>query len=129
MVTPATSMFNNTQSRILLIMMIFSACLLQPTAASYGYGGNNGDWDCPACGAVGCFGSKPNCFKCGAPNPSSAKPNRRPGDWDCPSCGAMVFGSKSECFKCGEPKPNNSRRRLFGNKHLMERLVRLEASD
>jgi len=34
-------------------------------------GGRLPDWDCPACGARDCFGSKPKCFKCGAPNPAT----------------------------------------------------------
>lgn len=81
-------------------------------------GGRPPDWDCPQCGATGVYGSKPNCFKCGAPNPGmpGAKQqdrggfrggNSRPPDWDCPQCGATgCFGSKPTCFRCGAPNPN-----------------------
>jgi len=84
-------------------------------------GGRPPDWDCPQCGATGVYGSKPNCFKCGAPNPGipGAKQqdrggfrggnggNSRPPDWDCAQCGATgCFGSKPTCFRCGAPNPN-----------------------
>jgi len=68
------------------------------------------DWDCAECGATGCFGSKPTCFKCGAANPHAGAENpakkRRLDDWECPNteCGASVFGSKAECYKCGTPR-------------------------
>merc|ERR1719457_442398 len=82
-------------------------------------GGRPPDWDCPQCGATGCYGSKPNCFKCGAPNPGMPGARQtqpqggrgsggRPPDWDCMECGAKgCFGSKPTCFRCGAPNPNS----------------------
>jgi hypothetical protein len=35
----------------------------------FGNESRNPDWDCK-CGAMGCFGSKSTCYKCGALNPN-----------------------------------------------------------
>jgi len=59
------------------------------------------DWDCKACGAKGCFGSRSTCYKCGGLNPA----RRREGDWDCPSCKAHCFAGRTNCFKCGTQNP------------------------
>lgn len=60
------------------------------------------DWDCPACGTTGNFGSRATCFKCGEKNP--AWKGEVPQDWPC-ACGASNFPSRSSCYKCGEAKP------------------------
>lgn len=71
----------------------------------------HGDWECTNCHAA-VFGSKENCFRCGAPRPAGApapppSTARRPGDWDCPACSAVVFASKVQCFRCNAPRPGN----------------------
>lgn len=71
----------------------------------------HGDWACINCQAA-VFGSKENCFRCGAPRPAGApapppSTARRPGDWDCPACSAVVFASKLQCFRCNAPRPGN----------------------
>ena len=82
-----------------------------------------GDWTCAECGASPVFGSRDDCFRCGAPRPEGdgnfARPRRmqqqqhsfKPGDWECPECGfGPNFASKMACHKCGAPKPGGAGR-------------------
>lgn len=59
-----------------------------------------GDWNCPQCGHL-CFGSKDECYKCGARKPRD--PIKKKGDWEC-SCGELNFASRLTCRKCSKPK-------------------------
>ncbi len=78
---------------------------------------NNSDWNCPNCDIM-IFGSKKECTKCNAQNPSqpcfnfnnadlnASRRNTKKGDWIC-KCNDMIFGTKKECKKCKMQNPNN----------------------
>jgi len=65
------------------------------------------------------FGSRDDCFRCGAPRPGGSAPASRmlPGDWTCGGCGASpVFARHTECFRCGAPRPEEDDGRTVGGR-------------